>query len=85
MSIAIKIRMHPHIILSESISCRRSAENKTPKTDSNDRKSDAIAEFTYFKHTFCITKQISVLNTPRYIIESITRLFIKACAGNAPS
>ena len=48
MSIAIKIRMQPHIILNESISCRRSAENKTPKTDSNDRKSDAIAEFTYF-------------------------------------
>ena len=60
MSIAIKIRMQPHIILNESISCRMSVENKTPKTDSNDKKSDAIAEFTYFKHTFCITKQISV-------------------------
>lgn len=73
---AAKIRTQPDAIFSVRCSPKTRQLNRTPNTDSRERKRDAKEDGTYFSPKFCSRNATIVLKSPRYKRETTTLLFV---------
>ena len=85
MIMETKISVQPIYSLSVSSSCRKMAPLMTPNTLSSERKSEANAEGTYLRPTFCRTKPTSVAASPKNSRDHITFGEQRVAAEIAPS